>query len=128
MDPQLDARQFVFCSVAPEGADLAALSPQGMFREKEGLTLILERRTAEAHGLAFEGAFAMITLHVHSSLQAVGLTAAFARRLAQRQISANVVAGYYHDHIFVAVADAEKAITAVRGLQQEAAGQGGAAA
>ena len=34
-------------------------------------------------------------------VDAVGLTAAFATRLADCELSANVFAGFYHDHIFV---------------------------
>ena len=55
----------------------------------------------------------MISLNVHSSLDAVGLTAAFSNRLAEYGISANVVAGFYHDHIFVHSELAEKAIRAL---------------
>jgi hypothetical protein len=57
-----------------------------------------------------------ITLKVHSSLEAVGLTAAFSRALTEAGISANVVAAYYHDHIFVPATDAERAIEALRQL------------
>lgn len=57
-----------------------------------------------------------ITLTVHSSLDAVGLTAAFATELTRHGISANVVAGYYHDHIFVAEKDAERAVAALEAL------------
>ena len=59
-----------------------------------------------------------ITLTVHSSLEAVGLTAAVATCLAQAGISANVVAAYHHDHVFVPEADAETAVQALRQLQQ----------
>ena len=51
-----------------------------------------------------------ITLDVHSSLEAVGLTAAVSAALAEENISCNVVAAYYHDHLFVPVADAERAM------------------
>ncbi|MCW8195115.1 ACT domain-containing protein [Proteobacteria bacterium 005FR1] len=69
--------------------------------EPEGLTLVLPVRAAEEFKLRYDGAFRCITLMVHSSLHAVGLTAAVSGRLAERGISANVVAGFYHDHVFV---------------------------
>ena len=45
--------------------------------------------------------WARIALQVHSSLAAVGLTARVAESLAARGISANMVAAYHHDHVFV---------------------------
>jgi len=57
-----------------------------------------------------------ITLNIHSSLEAVGLTAAFATALGKHNISANVVAGCYHDHIFVDVKDQEKAMEVLWGM------------
>ncbi len=59
------------------------------------------QEAAEKAQLAYESKFNQITLTVHSSLDAVGLTAAVATKLASYGISANVVAAYYHDHIFV---------------------------
>ena len=124
MDPELRDGDFVFCTLANGNiADLARLDPLGMFREAEGLTLILPRETAEREGLA--GApMRMITLTVHSSLEAVGLTAAFSTWLAREGIGANVVAAFHHDHIFVPAADAEKAIAALKALQRESAEKG----
>jgi len=60
----------------------------------------------------------MITLDIHSSLEAVGLTAAFATALGNEGISANVVAAYYHDHIFVPAVDAGRAVAALQALSQ----------
>jgi hypothetical protein len=124
MEPELRDGEFVFCTLANGNiADHARLDPLGMFREAEGLTLILPRETAEREGLA--GApMRMITLTVHSSLEAVGLTAAFSTRLAREGIGANVVAAFHHDHIFVPAADAEKAIAALKALQRESAEKG----
>ncbi len=124
MEPELHDGEFVFCTVAKGNiADHARLNPLGMFREAEGLTLILPRETAEREGLA--GApMRMITLTVHSSLEAVGLTAAFSTRLAREDISANVVAAFHHDHIFVPAADAEKALAVLKALQKESAEKG----
>jgi hypothetical protein len=63
---------------------------------------------------AFESVFSGITLTVHSSLDAVGLTAAVATKLAEYDISANVIAAYYHDHIFVQTEKSELALKALR--------------
>ena len=69
---------------------------------------------AENAGLQFEGSFCQITLNVHSSLEAVGLTAAVSAKLSAQGISANVIAAYYHDHIFVQSAKAEMALLALQ--------------
>jgi len=71
---------------------------------------------ADQHAFGYEAVFRKISLRVHSSLEAVGLTAAFATQLSDEGISANVVAGYFHDHIFVPRQDAERAITALNQL------------
>lgn len=84
------------------------------FQEKEGLTLVLSAESATQAYLPFEAKFKQITLTVHSSLEAVGLTAAISDKLTQHNISANVIAAYYHDHIFV---PADKASAAMIALQ-----------
>ena len=63
---------------------------------------------------------AWITLTVHSALQAVGLTAAFSAALGEVGISCNVVAGVFHDHLFVPVDRAHDAMDALRALQARA--------
>jgi len=96
-----------------------ALAPLGTFHEQEGLTVFLKKETADQHNIAYEGVFKCITLNVHSSLDAVGLTAAVSTQLAQANISANVVAAYYHDHVFVASKDAKRAIAELERLVKE---------
>ena len=78
--------------------------------------MILERQQAERLGLGFDYVAAWITLTVHSALDAVGLTAAFASALGDAGISCNVVAGYYHDHLFVGRADAQRAMDVLHKL------------
>ncbi len=95
-------------------ADYINLDPIATFREQEGLTLVLEQQKAMDANLSVEGIFSLITLTVHSSLEAVGLTAAFATKLGEHGISANVIAGYYHDHIFVQKEKAQAAMNALR--------------
>ncbi|MFA0165028.1 ACT domain-containing protein [Vibrio breoganii] len=113
MKPHLQEEEFVFCTVEGKLSDYIELNPVGTFIEPEGLTLVLERRIAEQKQLPFDGAFRMITLTVHSSLEAVGLTAAVSTKLAEKGISANVIAAYYHDHIFVQAAKADLALQAL---------------
>ena len=113
--PKLCETDLVFCSVSGCLGDYVDLSPLASFVEKEGLTLVLEESTAVRAGLSFSGTFRQITLTVHSSLEAVGLTAAVASKLADRGISANVIAAYYHDHIFV---QSDMAVSALKALSE----------
>lgn len=89
----------------------------GMFREAEGLTLIVHSRLADRAGVPVVLRCAWITLSVHSNLEAVGLTAAFAAALGAEKVSCNVVAGVHHDHIFVPVGAADAAMAALWRLQ-----------
>jgi hypothetical protein len=119
MSPHLNDGDYVFCTLPdnqiPQGCEVI-----GSFREQEGLTLIVERQQAERAGLNFDYVAAWITLNVHSALEAVGLTAAFASALGKAGISCNVIAGYYHDHLFVGRADAERAMDVLRQLAADA--------
>ena len=111
LKPRTLPATYVFCSLAD--ADYRALShtsPLASFAEPEGLTVVLTRESAAQVGLAYEGTFRCISLQVHSSLEAVGLTAAVTGELAAHDISANVIAGYHHDHVFVPSHQAESAL------------------
>ncbi|MCY1265770.1 acetyltransferase [Pseudomonas jessenii] len=119
MSPQLNAGEYVFCTLR-DGKLPTDLEIVGSFREQEGLTVILERSHAETAGFSFDYIAAWITLNVHSALEAVGLTAAFATALAKAGISCNVIAGYYHDHLFVGQADADRALQVLRDLAANA--------
>jgi hypothetical protein len=117
MEPSLRDGDFVFVTV-PGKTVPPGLNPIGTFLEDEGLTLILPAKEAKAVGLAASGAMRCISLAVHSSLDAVGLTAAFATELTAHGISANVIAGFYHDHIFVGAGDAQRAMAALTDLSK----------
>lgn len=117
MQPILNEGRYVFAVQPPK-----TKTPDhviGLFREKEGNTLILKKEDADRLNLAYEFIAAWITLQVHSSLEAVGLTAIFASELARFDIGCNVVAGYYHDHIFVDYKDGEKAIKVLTELSED---------
>ncbi|WP_125780089.1 ACT domain-containing protein [Pseudoalteromonas rubra] len=116
MEPVLHDTEYVFCSVSGDLEEYVPLSPIATFQEHEGLTLIVTKAAAQQYGLEYEGPFNQITLSVHSSLDAVGLTAAVARCLTEQGISANVVAAFYHDHIFVQTSDAQAAHSALTQL------------
>lgn len=119
MEPVLSDTLFVFAYVKnPDESDVIRCQPKGTFWESEGLTLIIEKDKAQEMSLEFLGEFHCITLNVHSSLEAVGLTAAVSGRLTEEGISANVVAAYFHDHIFVAKEDAQRALQALVNLSK----------
>ncbi len=118
MQPTQREGEYVFCTLPVEQASHLALDPIGLFHEEEGLTLILLRSQAEAAGLTYDAVFAMITLTVHSSLEAVGFLAAIATKLASHGISVNPVSAFYHDHLFVPVAQVEMAMALLHELSQ----------
>lgn len=117
MTPKLNLGKYVFTTVKSDQlADInhAVCS----FREDEGVTLILEQSKADELGLSYDFVASWITLQIHSSLEAVGLTAAFSSALAKNGISCNVVAGFYHDHIFVNQTDQTKAMDVLSALSE----------
>lgn len=117
MKPCLFSEEYVFCSV-PDGkyGDYSEYCPVASFLETEGLTLVLTKANADKAKLQYGLVFKRITLTVHSSLEAVGLTAAISGKLAENGISANVIAGYFHDHIFVQAEKAEIALKSLKDL------------
>jgi len=118
MNPTLNEGEYVFCTkkkMKEEYFNNVIM----VFKEQEGITIILSK--VEADRLHFEYSFIAkwITLNIHSSLAAVGLTAAFSKALTQENISCNVVAGYHHDHIFVDKKDAQKAMTVLNKFSRD---------
>ena len=109
MKPKLNFGEYVFCTVS----DMTYLNDQDVvlfFKEEEGNTVILKKEVADKLKLEYSFIASWITLTVHSSLNAVGLTAAFSKALSDEGISCNVVAAFYHDHIFVDRNDTENAL------------------
>jgi len=117
LEPVLDGNEWVFVRV--EDSEVPKYMPHALasFREKEGMTLVIRRMKATEVQHS-SGPMARITLAVHSSLEAVGLTAAVSRTLANDGISANMIAAYHHDHVFVPLALADRAMNCLHGLSR----------
>lgn len=114
--PALDPRPFGFGVVAPGSTWPVGLQPFAQIEEAEGTTLIAPAAELATAGIPHSEGWGRISLAVHSSLAAVGLTAAMATALARDGISANVVAGTYHDHLFVPWDRRDAAMAALAGL------------
>jgi uncharacterized protein len=119
IEPERRPGSFVFAVVRDESV-LADVAPEATVREQEGLTVVLPRERADALGLPYDYLAAWITLRVHSALDAVGLTSAVSRALADAGLSCNVLAGYHHDHLLVPAERGDEAIELLRELSHTA--------
>lgn len=109
LNPILNEGRYVYCFV--NSIDHIPFTKiLFLFKESEGITVVLKKEDADGLSLEYSYVAAWITFKVHSSLEAVGMTAAFSTALGKENISCNVVAAYFHDHIFIDEKDAEKAM------------------
>lgn len=109
LKPRLYQESYVFCTSKtgiPE-----SVKPLATFQEAEGLSFVCTVEDAREAELEYEQVMRLITLNVYSSLSAVGMTAAISDVLTRAGISANVVAAYHHDHLFVPQDRAEEALS-----------------
>ena len=120
--PELRDGVFVFCTIANKTEIPATIGPLLMFREREGTILVVRREEAETAGLHYQFASRLITLRVHTSLDAVGFLAAVTARLAEAGISVNAVSAFYHDHLFVPDHRVEEAFGLLQGMSVPATG------
>jgi uncharacterized protein len=104
---------FTFVAVDAPGADQLAVAAATIV-EDEAVTLVMQVDDARRFGLPVVVEMAWLTLTVNSSLEAVGLTAAFSRTLADAGVSCNVLAGFHHDHLLVPASDVDRAIEVLR--------------
>jgi hypothetical protein len=114
LEPQISERAWCFQPIGD-----ARFMPETAFaviREDEGLCCVLPAQAAEDDAPKF----ARITLKVHSALEAVGLTAVVSTSLATSGIACNVVAGLYHDHLFVPWERREEAVGILKKLSLDA--------
>jgi uncharacterized protein len=115
MTPELDEAPYGIV-VVKEDLQLPAGKTFALITEAEGTTVVAATQVLHASGYDVPSEWAHITLQIHSSLEAVGLTAAFAKALGNVGISANVIAGFHHDHIFVQWSKRHEAMSALRAL------------
>lgn len=115
MDPILNRGVYVFTTLKDTSL-IKRSQTLFEFKEVESTTVVLKKEKADALKLPYEYVASWITLNINSSLDAVGFTAIISSALAKENISANVVAGYFHDHIFVPVTKADKAMKILHSL------------
>ena len=115
MSAELHEGVFVFATVK-NGQMPTGIAPRMMFQENEGTTLILLKSEAEAAGLSFEFPSRMITLNVHSSLEAVGFIARIATELAAAGMGVNPVSAFYHNHLFIPDGRQDEAMTLLKAM------------
>lgn len=114
--PVLDDEIYTFATVS-EGELQKLGQTLAVFREAEGVSVICARNFADKLGLKCEGEFRKISFSAHSSLAAVGLTARVSAVLADHGIPCNIVAAFYHDHLFVPAASASEALNLLLKLE-----------
>ena len=123
LSPTLDSTTYVYCTVArARYGELEKLKPIVSIAELEGLTLVIPLEQAKTEGLDYYRVFRRITLEGHSSLEALGLTSVVTSLLAERGITTNVIAGFYHDHMFVPSDRIEEAMAALKELASQPGG------
>ncbi len=118
MRPKLSESHFVFCNTSPNRLSALKMKPLFVFREEEGVTIIIEKWQADSESLDYDDVWSWIALTVHSSLSAVGFLAAITAKLSENAISVNVASAYFHDHLFVPQEKASLAMQVLVDLQE----------
>jgi hypothetical protein len=116
LDPELHAERVAYC-LLPSGAPMPAARVIASFVEGEGTTVVVTMDDARAHALDIRFVAEWITLRLPTALDAVGITAAVSRALADEGIPCNVIAAVHHDHLFVPAGDGARAMNALAGLR-----------
>ena len=110
MRPELRDGTYVFVTMPLDGADPVGLGAVMSFHEDEGVTMIVPDHAASTAGLVGVFPCRMVTLTVHSALDAVGFLAAITTRLAAAGIGVNAVSAFFHDHLFVPAERADETV------------------
>jgi hypothetical protein len=118
MEPSLADEEYVFVSMEESRRTDLNIDALLTFKEKEGVTLVLDKTTADSHSLEYLATWSMITLSVHSDLEAIGFIARVSSELAKEGISVNVVSAFYHDHLFVPHEEGQEALEILQTLSE----------
>lgn len=118
MQPELIKDEFVFASLSNDLLTAIKLNPVCTFIEREGISVIINRHDADLNKIEYKSIFKMITLNIHSSLNAIGFLAKITDELAKHNISVNPVSAYYHDHLFIPEENAEEALIILKQLKK----------
>ena len=120
LEAVLDPELYCFITLPPKTPPPVELAIQMMFQEREGLTVIATKKSAIEHELSYTFPCRMITLDVHSSLEAVGFIAVIATELKKLEIGVNPVSGYYHDHLFIPDGREKEVMAMLKDIRQRA--------
>lgn len=113
---QIERRPHPVTVVTVQDAVALGEGVEALISEVEGTTAVVTIAEAERRGWPVGFRAAWLTVSVHSSLDAVGLTAALSAALAAREIPCNVLAGFFHDHLLVPLDRADEAVEALEAL------------
>ena len=118
LQPNLLNEDYVFITLEDYSFDFFNLvDPIAIFKEKEGLTLVITEERAKQENFEYNSVFKCISLGAHSSLTSVGLIATISKLLSKKGISCNVFSGYFHDHLFVQKSLSKKALELLKSIK-----------
>lgn len=120
LEAVLDPELYVFVTLPLKTSPPVDLAIQMLFQEREGLTVIATKKSSIDHGLSYTFPCRMITLDVHSSLEAVGFIAVIATELKKLKIGVNPVSGYFHDHLFIPDGKEKEVMAKLKDTKQRA--------
>jgi len=116
INPHLNDGEFVFCTLDEKSYRDLELEPLSMFRETEGISVVIDKKVADELSIPYSHVWSLITCLIHSDLTAVGFLAVITHKLAEAGISVNAISAYYHDYLFVPVEKAQSALNLLKKL------------
>ncbi len=119
MKPKIALAEYVFCVVSEAKFRLMNIKPICTFREREGVTAIIDKASADSNGIHYTGTWKLISISIYSDLHSIGFLAAITAKLAEAGISVNIVSAYHHDHLFVPLEKAQACMQLLKKMSEE---------